>query len=198
MMINISAPYLTEFKADDLPHNHFRDIYNYWLDLRKKSEIVSMHDFDLTTMYHVIPYVAMTSIEHDPFRIQYNAIGTKLKEIYGKDISNKYIDDVFSKNIVDELDTVYHISGQQNLPLYNRRQFRNLLMRKVGYDRLLLPLSKSEKFVDHVALMIIPIGDKIRKAEDWREDQDIKKWLEDFKIEKNKPFSLKNKFINWN
>lgn len=163
----------SEAFAEQIEPEPLRHLYHYWRELKGSQDIPNRVQFDPSAIKFCLANVAMAEVERDPFRIRYRLVGTKLAQSYGRDLTNQYVDELYSASIrKDALDAYWDVVTMRHAH-YATRSF-NLVLRRFGYHRLLLPFSWKSEAVDIVLVGIYQLGeDPMTPAALWR---DLANW----------------------
>ena len=71
-----------------------RQIYDYWCACAGNLNMPSRGDINPSDIPHLLPFVSLIDIEEDPVRYKVRLAGTSLYDIYGGEITGKYVDDL--------------------------------------------------------------------------------------------------------
>ncbi|QJE71837.1 hypothetical protein HHL28_00765 [Aerophototrophica crusticola] len=97
---------------------------------------------------------------------RYTHVGNTLVKLYGAPLAGRHLSAVYSGNVLAEVRGAYARLMEADGPLFTERTFR-VFDAKLGYHRLLLPLSGEGRRVSHALLGLVPKGN-VRSAIDWR------------------------------
>ncbi len=102
-----------------------RGILDYWLSIHPKDRLPSRKDFDPIAIPKLLPYVVMTDVEHDPFRLKFRLLGTVISNAFTKNLTGAYFDEAFEnfqesegyqqRKIVAETKEPIHFLGRGKL-----------------------------------------------------------------------------------
>ena len=151
-------------------------VYRHWLAVRGDQPYPHRDDLDPKAMQPALGYLALAEIE-DPFRVRYRLVGTRLVDLYGEELTNRYVDEVYTSGRVrrDVLDAYAQVVNTGR-PHYTKRVF-NLIIKTYGYYRLLLPLAWKSGAVDMVLVVIYPTNPDLRTADQWRSLANLNEFL---------------------
>ncbi len=68
-----------------------RQLYDYWCDKRKANSLPCRSDISPAEFPHLLPNVSLIDIEFDPFRFRFRLAGTRLREIYDREVTGLYL-----------------------------------------------------------------------------------------------------------
>ena len=169
------------FADEAIGHEGLRRVYRAWAALPRPAGIPAKADLDPTAIRGPLSHVALAEIE-TPFRVRYRLVGTGLVRLWGREVTNRYVDEVYPGSLARELMVDYRRVVETRQPLYTERIF-NLLVKKLGYYRLMLPMTWKGSGADIVMLGIFPLDADFVAAEQWRELDEAQAYLASFPIE---------------
>lgn len=70
-----------------------RSLYDWWVANRGE-EIPDRSAFEPAQMKAALPYLLISDIEREPFRVRYRLVGTKVVEATGIDFTGRYLDEL--------------------------------------------------------------------------------------------------------
>lgn len=111
--------------------------------------------------------LAITDIERNPMRIRYRLVGTTLTELVGHELTGRYVDELYSRKVRREVMEAYRGVVEAGLPHYRHARFW-LVLKALGYHRLILPFSGDGQTVDTCLLAIYPDRPEVTRAADWQ------------------------------
>lgn len=145
-----------------------RRLYSYWLVLSGQTTLPGIGSFRPNLLGDdLLSHVAVTEIKTEPFRVLYRHIGPALNELYGEDLTGRYVNDLFSEAVRRKALDSYRQVFETRRPLYSKRVF-NLWFKKLGYYRLMLPFARTDEEVKYVIVGLYPMQAYLRRAEHWR------------------------------
>lgn len=151
-------------------------LYNYWQAIRGQNKLPHRADVNPAAISFCLGNIGMAEIEHNPFRVRYRLIGTRLIELYGEDLAGRYVDQTYTPAVRQEALDAYRRVVLDEEPLYSNRVI-DIIVRKFGYYRLMLPFSWKSASVDLVLVAIYMADDRIQRAEDWRNLAEVQAFL---------------------
>lgn len=156
-------------------HPQLRELHSYWLKKKADQRWPRRVAIDPVDLGFCLGYLALAEIE-TPFRVRYRLVGTKLCELYGADPTGFYIDQLYTPGFRSHVLAAYRNTVEQGTPFYDE-PFFGVFRFRLGYYRLLLPLSTDGERVDRVLSGIYPADRRITRAEDWRSLNEVRNWL---------------------
>lgn len=112
-------------------------------------------------------HLAITEIERNPLRIRYRLVGTTLTELVGHELTGRYVDELYSRKVRREVIDAYRGVVEARLPHYRHARFW-LVLKTLGYHRLILPFSSDGETVDTCLLALYPDRPDVTRAADWQ------------------------------
>jgi PAS domain len=145
-----------------------QELYRHWATLPDAVLVPKINHFRPRALGEdIIGHVAVTEIERQPLRIRYRYVGRSLIELYGEDLTGRYVNDLFSESVRRKAIQSYNQVLETRRPLYSKRVF-NLWFKKLGYYRLMLPFTMTTDAIAYVVVAIYPMQSYLKRAEQWR------------------------------
>ena len=117
------------------------ELHEYWLGRRRGRAMPCRADIDPADLALLLPHIALVDIEHDPFRVRYRVVGTKMVEYVGHDFTGLYLDELkFSKP--DELLALYRRATEERVPTFRSMTWRRPDGGVWTLENAILPLSE--------------------------------------------------------
>jgi hypothetical protein len=115
-------------------------LYEYWL--KKKADRIAPSRADIAPeeIRNVLPWVFI--MEKVGNRLRYRLAGTGFTEIYGKELTGKFIDEIDLDHITAAYIGEYDKVEKTMAPVANKWKFTKNDGRYLEYERLILPLSQ--------------------------------------------------------
>ncbi|MDG1995639.1 MAG: PAS domain-containing protein [Emcibacteraceae bacterium] len=132
-----------DFSVDELTSKEQRDIYQYWLDIRKNKLMPARKDFDPMKIPRVLPFIVMADVLDDPLRFKVRLIGSKCNtppNFMGKCI-NDYPE---MKRLTDFL----IVGTEMRKPYFYYNSYKNKGEFIRHYSSIVLPFSNDDKDVN--------------------------------------------------
>jgi hypothetical protein len=122
------------------------ELHQYWLARRGERLMPRRADIDPAHIAALLPHIALVDIEHEPFRVRYRVVGTKMVEYCGHDFTGLYLDEVkFSKP--DELLALYRRAATERAPTFRSTNWRSPDGAFWALENAILPLSEDDVLV---------------------------------------------------
>ena len=156
---NIHSSYLKGIELRDATDQwQVRGILDYWLSIHPKDRLPSRQDMDPISIPKLLPYIVMTDVESDPFRLKFRLLGTVISNAFAKNLTGLYFEEAFEnyqdsegyqqRKLVAETKEPLHFFGKGKLR-YN--------LDFTSIEWVLLPLSDDGENVD-IILSTISYG----------------------------------------
>lgn len=168
--------------AADLPDapDDLTRLLALWRAARRGRALPAKTDLAPADMVFCLGHLALTEVEHEPFRIRYRLVGTRLVALYGREITGRYVDELYTLLLRREVMSHYRLVVEARRPLYSVKCF-DFMVKRLGYYRLMLPLSwQDPDRVDIVLVAIYPLDATLRRADEWRTLDEVKAYLAAF------------------
>jgi hypothetical protein len=68
-----------------------RSHYDCWRSMRGASDVPDRSAVDPTDLKRMLPNILISEVHHEPFRIKYRLVGTKVVEVTGFDIGGRFL-----------------------------------------------------------------------------------------------------------
>jgi len=78
-----------------------RELFDYWLEVSGEKTIPSRADFDPLRVPHLLPHLGLIDLRDGFDRGQFRLAGTRLRDVYGKEITGLRMSEVFSGTCAD-------------------------------------------------------------------------------------------------
>ncbi|MBK8157713.1 MAG: PAS domain-containing protein [Rhodospirillaceae bacterium] len=154
--------------AATIGHAGMARLYRQWLDWAVRAgglpDRGTIRPEDLRPW---LGHLAIVDIERNPFRLRYRLVGTRLTELLGHELTGRYVDELYSRRVRREATEAYRSVIEARRPHYRHARFW-LVLKTVGYHRLILPFTRDGKSVDTCLLALYPDRPEIVRAADWQ------------------------------
>ncbi len=164
-----------EFSLDDLDSDILKKFYQGWLNLKPEDGLLPKAGIDLQKFEGILGYIALTRIEKVPFRVRYDIVGSNLVSLYGKDVTGKYINDLYGKQEREHALRGYQWVMAHGKPLYSQCTYKTPF-RKLGYRKVIVPLKDEEDGRGQALSCIVPLDMNMKVADQWRKLDDVQYW----------------------
>ncbi|MGH6882615.1 MAG: PAS domain-containing protein [Hypericibacter sp.] len=71
------------------------DLFAYWNAKRGNRPAPSRRDLDPREITRLLPFLHLIDVEPEPMRFRHRLVGSELVDTLGRNVSGKYVDDVF-------------------------------------------------------------------------------------------------------
>ena len=115
-----------------------------------------------------LPYMALVDLNEDSSEPTYRIFGDALERLLGIDAEGRSLRDVYHPKIFAEIKGTFTATKLLKRPIYTVNEF-NILWKKFGYRRLVLPLTSKAGEIDRMIIVLRPLSPAIRAAADWRD-----------------------------
>ena len=139
--------------ADQIESTAIRELFDYWRRKCGGRTLPRRRDIDPVDIPHLMPRILITDIEHDPFRVRYRLVGTKVVEMTGYEFTGWYLDEIALPNDEGPILESYRSACETKAPVMTRVKWRLAPDIVAEYDVCFLPLSDDGETVDMVLSM---------------------------------------------
>lgn len=136
-----------------------RRFFDYWAGKHRHGRLPARADIDPVEIPGLLGHIVLVSVTRPEGRIlfQYTLWGTKVAQIFGRDFTGHYLDDIIIPTRVDEIRTAFKWVVDNRKPHFwqipvpiENREF-------VSTRRLLVPLAGDGHNVDHLAAILVGV-----------------------------------------
>lgn len=147
-----------------------RTLHRWWLD-RSAGDIPDRADLDPADLKPLLPNLFLIDVEHDPFRIRYRLVGTRVVEVTGYDITGHYLDNLLPADASEPWVEHYRSAYRTRLPLFGAVDAPTRSGGYFTYEFGLFPLRKGGKAVDQFVSIedYFDLGTSLTQLVEWRE-----------------------------
>lgn len=79
------------------------DLFAYWNAKRGNRPAPSRRDLDPREITRLLPFLHLIDVEPEPMRFRHRLVGSELVDMMGRNVSGKYVSDVFYGRAADEI-----------------------------------------------------------------------------------------------
>ena len=116
-------------------------IRGYWESLKRgDNEMPFWDDVNLSTLPDLADRLMLVDAFERPQRFRFNAVGAKIRELYGADLVGKFVDEINPRNPIDFLTAQASVTIEAKLPTFFQSAAALGSKSHRGYGRLLLPM----------------------------------------------------------
>jgi hypothetical protein len=115
-------------------------LYDWWCSKGGPSTVPDRSAVDPLELKTLLPNILIAEAEHNPFRVKYRLVGTKVTEITGLDITGRYIDELLSAEPDQPWQDHYATVYQSRIPLFGLTTVPTSAGGIVDYEFAVLPL----------------------------------------------------------
>lgn len=130
------------------------DLIALWVERRGQRTYPRKADFDAITLWPWIGHIGILERRTDEKSLFVRLSGSMIVEYDGADFTGKYLVDCVPDHAVDEILYPYRVSIDRHAPVFIRLPPGHLGGSFRYYDRLILPCSDDDAFIDHFIVAI--------------------------------------------
>lgn len=141
---------MSETFSHSLIHEEQSLLYDYWL--RKKGARIAPRrsDLDPCDIPKLLPNLMLYKVSHAPLDYRMILIGTHVVDLWGKDFTGHYFDEIFAGEAAVKIRNHYDTVVTTAQPSIHNMDAGWLNKDYMNYSRLLLPLSDDGKVVNRL------------------------------------------------
>ncbi len=158
--------------ADILPDEILKEAFVMWDEAKGPQYLPTKNALTTEKLRNIIGYCSFIEVEALTGRFKYVFVGSHHIELLGKELCGNYIDEIYEGDIKADALDAYRKVLRTRAPLYTLKVW-NTIIRKIGYQRLLLPFENADGTINFIIACITPTDKKIKSLKDWQEASDI-------------------------
>jgi hypothetical protein len=139
---------LPPFDPGAIDHRQLRDLHAYWLSRHAEGALPGRRSLDPLDVPHLLPYMMLIDVWHEPFDLRYRLVGTALVDHMGRDTTRMRVEDAYVGADWPKVEQDYKTAIFDKRPVLRRNEGLDASGRRFAYERLLLPLSADGLRVD--------------------------------------------------
>jgi hypothetical protein len=137
---------------DQLQSAMIRQLHSWWT-ARCGGDIPDRSDFDPIDFKRSLPNMLIADIEHQPFRVRYRVVGTKVVDATGFDITGQYLDQLMPTVPEAPWLELYQLTYRTRRPVIGTSTCTTTAGGLFTHEFGLFPLRKGRAAVDQVVSM---------------------------------------------
>ncbi len=130
------------------------DLIALWVEKRAQRTYPRKADFDAITVWPWIGHIGILERRTDQKSLFVRLSGSMIVEYDGADFTGRYLADCVPEHAVDDILYPYRVSIDHRAPVFIRLPPGHLGGSFRYYDRLILPCSDNDAFIDHFIVAI--------------------------------------------
>lgn len=119
-------------------------LLRYWENKRGDRTMPARRDIDPSDLVDLLPRLMLIDVEQDPRRYRFRLVGTELVTVYGRDYTNRYLDQLDVDDHFREIKKDYDAAVEDVRPVCNIFDYVMDRGKHRRFERLLLPLSEDQ------------------------------------------------------
>lgn len=125
-------------------------ILDYWNRKRGAREMPARADIDPLDLRRQLGNLIIIDVEHQPTRLRYRLIGTRITELMGRDSTGKYYDEIYDAELLNSIYRSFEWLFANRRPLRTHGEAFYPDKNFYSYETLNLPLSSDGLVIDKV------------------------------------------------
>lgn len=126
----------------------------YWRGKCTGRKMPSRRDLDPVDIPKLLPSILLLDVEADTGRLRFRLVGTRISDIYGRDYTGQYLDEIFFGRNRDQIIDAYQSVASDGGPHHCFIDFTNRDGLEFDMERLILPLSTDGEAVDKLIAIL--------------------------------------------
>ncbi len=136
--------------VEELSSSIAKELYAYWQRVRGERRMPARADIDPVEIKRILPFVMLSRIEQNPWRVRYTLVGTRCVTNAGMDFTSRYLDEIdFSCDFDTDWPAVYRTLCHERRPVMGIVGTSLKDGRVCELVEVLLPLSDDGQTVTH-------------------------------------------------
>jgi hypothetical protein len=123
-------------------------VLRYWNGLRGGREFPARVDVDPAAIKAALPYVMMTDISYQPFRVLYRLVGTEIVHWAGLDFTNRFADELIFDDDGRDWTDYYRAAIDARKPAHGLTDWVVESRSPLWVESLICPLSSDGRTID--------------------------------------------------
>ena len=147
-----------------------RHLHAWWEAARGNSDVPDRSDLRPDEIKPLLPFLLIADAEHDPFRVRYRLVGTRVVEVTGFDITGHYLDELLSAEPDQPWIDHYRQVYVSRKPLLGATTVPTNAGGMLTYEFGIFPLRKGGEAIDQFVAVEDYFGlvSRIVQVEPWR------------------------------
>jgi len=115
-------------------------LHSWWASNCGQSGIPDRQDFDPIRHKDLLPSLMISEAVHDPFRIRYRLVGTRVVAVTGFDFTGRFLDELLGENASEPWMEHYASIYRMRVPLFGRVTEATISGSTFSYDFGIVPV----------------------------------------------------------
>ena len=122
------------------------ELHEWWL-AHRNGDIPDRACLDPVDFTHLLPSILLSEVVHQPFRVRFRLVGTKVVEAIGLDITGQFLDELISPEGEPWLEH-YRLSYRARVPVFGTTSLISTMGARSPYEFGIFPLRRGEASID--------------------------------------------------
>jgi hypothetical protein len=138
-----------DIPLDQVASPLIQHFHNYWEAKKQGRDLPSWDDINPAELRGLLPNMLAVTVEHDPFRIFYRLVGTRIVQ-FRNELTGRYLDEIaeFPAEIRDGLVREYQLVCTRRAPTFSRDILLTRYGNSITFYGAIFPLSSDGVMVD--------------------------------------------------
>ncbi|MDP6344998.1 MAG: PAS domain-containing protein [Alphaproteobacteria bacterium] len=126
------------------------EILDYWRRKRGDRAMPARRDIDPLDLRSQLGNLVLVDVEHQPLRLKYRLIGTKITQAMRRDFTGRYYDEVYPPELLESINDSFRWMFAHRLPLRSHGEAFYPDKNYYEYEALNMPLSEDGETINMV------------------------------------------------
>jgi len=126
------------------------ELHRYWESKKNGWKFPSRRDIDPAEIVPHLPNVFLIDVFHDPLRLRYRLLGTRITEVMRRDSTGKFYDEIYAPELLEAIYRSFRWMFEKGQPLRTHGESFYPDRNFYTYEALNLPLSTDGVTIDMV------------------------------------------------
>lgn len=140
--------------VDDLESYPLIDALALWRDIKGDRTFPSRNEFDPMTLRDHLGRIILIGVETDPQRFFFRLIGTYITEVLSRDMTGRYLDDVYEPRVLSILTEPLKAAIDQHEPVRSTGSMFHVRKGDILLETVDLPLSDNDRDVNRILRVV--------------------------------------------
>lgn len=137
--------------AADVRAEPLQRLVGLWRDRHlPDGRLPSRGDFSPRDLMALGGIVSLIDVEREPLRFRIRLVGSRLTQTLGRDISGRYVDEVYGPEVYPQIVETYRQCVETRLPVWTSGQLRHTAKDFMRFESIDLPLARDGRTVDMI------------------------------------------------
>lgn len=122
-------------------------LHGYWTGKLRGRPMPTRADIDPAEVKDLLPFLIITDITGEPFRIRFRLLGSKVVAESGSDFTGRYLDEMIPADVEDQWEACYRLVWREQRPVFGDTTVPTLDGGTFSYEFGIFPLGPAGETV---------------------------------------------------